>query len=95
MRIAVCTLGEARARQARARRRHVAASLALAALAAAGWGAAAGSGGAAVMTFVSLAARAFWSARDGECLVARAALSYLVGGTWAALELILRYRLTP
>jgi hypothetical protein len=93
MRLAVSSLGAARARRARLRRRQLAVALGLAGLSAAGWGAAAGSAGAAVLTFVTLAAHAAWSAREGERWPARAALSYLVGGAWAALDLILRYRL--
>jgi hypothetical protein len=93
MRIAACSLGAARARRARLRRRQIAVALALAALSAAFWGAASGSAGAATMTFVSLALHAAWSARGGERFLARAALSYLFGGTWAALDLIVRYRL--
>jgi hypothetical protein len=93
MRIAVGSLGATRARQARLRRWQVARALVLAGLSAAGWGAAAASAGTAAVTFVTLAAHAAWSARDDERFLARAALSYLVGGTWAALDLILRYRL--
>ena len=89
-----CSLGETRQRRVRRRRRQLAVGLVLAALAAAGWGAAAGSLGVAAMTCVSLAADAMWGPRERGRFWPRAARSYLVGGTWAALDLILRYRLS-
>lgn len=63
-------------------------ALALAALSAGFWGTASGSAGAGWMTLATLVLHAAASRRHGERFLARAALSFLVGGTWAAVELI-------
>ncbi len=84
----------ARAARAHLGRGQLMSALVVAALSAAFWGAASGSPGAGWMTLVSLLAHAGWSRRAHERFWSRAALSFLMGGTWAAVDLIVRCRVS-
>jgi hypothetical protein len=78
--------------EGRLRGRPLFTALALAAASAAFWGWASISPRAAILTFLSLATHAVFSPGEKENTWARAGLSFLVGGTWAAQQLILHVR---
>ncbi len=82
----------ARAARAHLGRGQLVSALVAAVLSAAFWAAASGSPGAGWMTLVTLGAHAGWSRQAHERFWSRVALSFFVGGTWAAVDLIARFR---